>query len=118
MNQPERLPSHAAMAWPVLVTMQRAGGSATNAEVTEAVADYLHLSPAQRTITRTRKGSRTLLDYRLAWSRTLLKNMGAIQNDAPCRWSITELGSRTTEDDIQRFTKAMLNRLQKRPDAE
>jgi restriction system protein len=110
MQETERLPSHAAMAWPALVAIKRAGGSATNAEVLEAVARDLHLSEQQRALRRTPRGSRTLLDYRLAWSRTLLKNMGAIINDAPAHWSITDVGRRTTQDDIQRFTQEMLNR--------
>jgi len=112
MQEADRLPSHAAMAWPALVAIKRAGGSATNSQIMKAVADDLQLSDRQRAITRTRKGSRTLLDYRLAWSRTLLKNMGAIVNDAPCLWSITDIGFRTTQDDVQRFIKEMLDRLQ------
>jgi restriction system protein len=113
MRNPERLPSHAAMAWPVLVAMKRAGGSPTNSQILEAVASDLQLNDRQRTVTRTPKSSRTLLDYRLAWSRTLLKNMGAIVNVGPARWSLTDIGHRTTRDDIQRFTDAMLSRFQK-----
>jgi restriction system protein len=112
MREPDRLPSHAAMAWPVLVAIKRAGGSATNAEVMAAVANYLHLTDKQRAITRTPKSSRTLLDYRLAWSRTLLKNMGAIQNDGPCLWSLTDAGGQVTQYDIQKFVKGMLSRLE------
>lgn len=114
MRDSERLPSHAAMAWPVLEALKRAGGSATNSEILEAVADDLHLSEQQRTITRTPKGSRTQLDYRLAWSRTLLKNLGAIANDAPHTWSVTETGYRITSADIQREVKNMLDNLTQR----
>lgn len=111
MQKIARLPSHAVMAWPALLAIKRAGGSATNAQIMEAVANDLELSDEQRAVTRTRRGSRTLLDYRLAWSRTLLKNMGAIVNDAPCHWSITDIGRSVTQDDIQQFTKEMLDRL-------
>lgn len=112
MRDDERLPSHAAMAWPVLEAMKRAGGSATNEEILRAVADDLDLTQQQRTMTRTRKGSRTQLDYRLAWSRTLLKNMGAITNDAPRTWSVTEAGYKVSSTDIQAVVKAMLDNLQ------
>jgi restriction system protein len=112
MQETERLPSHAAMAWPALVAIKRAGGSATNAEIMETVARDLHLSEQQRTRLRRPRGSRTLLDYRLGWSRTLLKNMGAIINDAPCHWTITDVGRRTTQDDVQRFIDEMLSRFQ------
>jgi restriction endonuclease Mrr len=112
MQEADRLPSHAAMAWPTLIAIKRAGGSATNSEIMEAVAHDLQLSERQRAITRTRRGSRTLLDYRLAWSRTLLKNMGAITNDAPCTWSITEVGYQIKNEDVQAFVKNMLDNLQ------
>jgi restriction system protein len=108
------LPSHIAMAWPTLTVIIRTGGSATNAEIVAAVADDLHLSHEQRALLRKPRGSRTLLDYRLAWSRTLLHNMGAITNDALCHWSVTDIGYKTTPDDIERFAKAMFERLGER----
>lgn len=46
-------------------------------------------------------GSRTLLDYRLAWTRTLLRSTGVITNDAPCQWSVTQAGLEATYEDIQ-----------------
>jgi restriction system protein len=109
-----RLPSHIAMAWPTLTVIIRAGGSATNAEIVAAVADDLHLSDEQRALLLKPRGSRTLLDYRLAWSRTLLHNMGAITNDAICHWSVTDVGYNTTYDDIQLFAKKMFDRLGER----
>jgi hypothetical protein len=41
--------------------------------------------------------------------------MGAITNVAPHTWSITEVGRTTTSDDVQRFTKAMLDKLHDSP---
>jgi restriction system protein len=111
MPDSDKLPSHAAMAWPTLMAIKRAGGSATNSEIMSAVANDLDLNDQQRALKRTPKGSRTLLDYRLAWSRTLLKNMGAITNNSPCHWSITDIGRHTSYDDIRRFIKTMLDRI-------
>jgi len=99
------------MAWPALCAIKRAGGSASNAEVEEAVAAELKLTDEQRALPRTRRGTRTLLDYRLAWARTFLKNMGAIAYDAPRQWSITEIGRDTTPEDIEEFKKKMLDKL-------
>jgi hypothetical protein len=106
------------MAWPTLTVIIRAGGSATNAEIVAAVADDLHLSEGQRTLLRKPRGSRTLLDYRLAWSRTLLHNMGAITNYGLCHWSVTDVGYRTTPEDIDRFTNAMYKTLGERSRAQ
>jgi len=105
------------MAWPTLNVIIRAGGSATNAEIIAAVADDLHFSDEQRALLLKPRGTRTLLDYRLAWSRTLLHNMGAIINDALCHWSVTDIGYKTTHEDIDRFAKAMFEKLGERSGA-
>jgi restriction system protein len=110
MNLRKQLPSHVAMAWPTLCAIKRAGGSASNAEIMDAVAVDLRLTEEQRGLLCGR-GSRTLLDYRLAWARTFLRTMGAIQNDAPCQWSITDRGRETTSEDVQQYAKAMLDKL-------
>lgn len=106
----KQLPSHVAMAWPTLCAIKRAGGSASNTEIMEEVAADLHLTEEQQALLCGR-GSRTLLDYRLAWARTFLKHMGAIVNDAPCQWSITESGREATSEDIQHVARTMLAKL-------
>jgi hypothetical protein len=110
-DRTKQLPSHVVMAWPTLRAIKRAGGSASNAEILEAVAVDLNLTDEQRAVLRGRGGTRTLLEYRLAWARTFLKNMGAIAYDAPCQWSITEIGQETTPEDIENFKKKMLDKL-------
>jgi restriction system protein len=109
-NPRKQLPSHVAMAWPTLCAIKQAGGSASNTEIMAAVAAELKLTDEQQALLCGR-GSRTLLDYRLAWSRTFLRIMGAITNDAPCQWSITDSGRRTTIEDIQQFARKMLDKL-------
>jgi restriction system protein len=117
MSNPDKVPSQIAMAWPTLIAIKHAGGSATNSEIVEAVARDLGLSKQQRAITRTPTTTRTLLDYRLAWTRTLLKKMGAIVNDAPAHWSITDIGRQTTPEDIRLFVKARWDELATKQDA-
>jgi restriction system protein len=102
------------MAWPTLLVMREAGSEMSNAEIVEAVANRLDLTPEQRTLPRTARSQRTLLDYRLAWSRTLLKNIGAIVNHQPARWTLTEAGESTTEADIQAYVQGSLDRLRSR----
>lgn len=102
------------MAWPCLQVLQAAGGPLTNKEVEIAVADALALTPAQRVLKKSKKGAgtRTMLDYKLAWSRTLLKNMGAVENVGPATWIVTERGRTATEADVQKETQDMIDRLQ------
>src|SRR5262245_15014719 len=109
-NPRKQLPSYVALAWPTLNAIRQAGGTATNTEIMEAVVRDLELTEQQQALL-CGYGSRTLLDYRLAWARTMLKNMGAIVNDGPCLWSITDAGRQTTADDVQQTARQMLDKL-------
>ena len=78
----------------------------------QAVADEVGLSDEQRRLPRTpRSLQRTKLDYRLAWARTMLKGMGAMENDAPAHWVVTAHGRSVTEDDIRAVANGMLAKL-------
>ena len=44
-----------------------------------------------------------MLDYRLTWTRTLLNLVGAIVNERPARWTVTEAGRSTTETDTRAY---------------
>lgn len=84
----------------------------TNKAMERAVADELDLSEEQRGLRRGgARSTRSLLDYRLAWSRTLLRGLGAIENPRPAFWTITPRGHALTEEDIRAATDAMLARL-------
>jgi restriction system protein len=102
-----QLPTHGQMAWPTLETLRDLNRSATNKEIEAAVAERLQLSTEQLTWMRGNT-SRSWFSYRLTWSRTLLRSMGAIQNDAPTYWSITERGRTVTQQDIQDVVNGML----------
>jgi hypothetical protein len=88
----------------------------TNREMEQAVADEVGLSPEQQGLLRGGpRSQRTLLDYRLAWARKLLKGLGAVANDEPAHWVVTEQGQQTTDGDIKAATDAMLARLARLP---
>ena len=108
------IPSHAALAWPCLQVLQTANAAVTNKEMESAVADLVNLTAEQRELKRSKsgRGARTLLDYRLAWSRTLLRGLGAIENVSPATWVVTERGKSVTEADVLMATQEMLDRLQ------
>lgn len=109
-NSRKLVPSQTDLAWPTLCVVKRAGGTATNTEIMNAVASDLELTEEQMAVL-CGHGSRTLLDYRLAWTRTLLRRMGAIANDAPCHWSITQAGMEVTHEDIQVTVKKHFDNL-------
>lgn len=93
------VPSFDRLMWPCLKALKAMGGSASNDEllakvielekVPEDVASFIHTDNRQ-----------TKLGYNLAWAKTYLKRAGAIENSTRGVWSITDVGERMTEKDV------------------
>jgi len=111
MEEEFRPPSQEYLAWPTLLAIREFGGAATNEEISGSVAQRLNLSADQCTRLKAPQGGRSLYEYRLAWARTALKQMGAIVNDSLKHWSLTDVGITLSEEDIRNFSKAKLRRL-------
>lgn len=78
-----------------------------------AVADEINLTDEQRQLKRSPRGSRTLLDYKLGWSRTILRTIGSIRKIAPATWEITDKGRSTTKADIDNYLERGMERLKR-----
>ena len=78
---------------PILISLKKLGGSAHISEIEEQIITDLSLTDNQ--VNKIHKGSRTKLNYNLAWARTYLKKIGMIQNSATGVWSLTDLGNKT-----------------------
>jgi restriction system protein len=87
------------MLWPVLDVIRERGGSATVQEIDEGVAEAMRLTDEQLSVLHG-EGPRTEIAYRLAWCRTYLKYVGALENSAREVWRITEEGRGLQEGDI------------------
>ena len=92
----ESIPAYDTLLNPTLEAIRSLGGSASIAEITDRVIETLGLTTA---IVQTPhgRGSRTELEYRLAWSRTYLKKYGLIDNSERGIWSFTASGLTTPE---------------------
>jgi restriction system protein len=112
MDEDLKPPSQERLAWPTLIAIRESGGNATNSEISRLVAEHLDLSVEKRTVLKGPQGSRSLYEYRLAWARTMLRQMGAIANEGLRQWSITDFGRTLTEEDIGSVSRAKLDRLQ------
>ena len=93
------IPPAFTMAWPTVQAMTDLGGSGTNDEIARRVSEILALTEEQQAEPHP-GGSRTEVEYRLAWARTLLKNIGALENSARGVWSLTERGRTLDEADV------------------
>jgi hypothetical protein len=68
---------------PVIRTLKLLGGSGTNEEINNKVAELLKIPAEQLEILHNpEKGGMTEIEYRLMWTRTYLKRYGVIANSA------------------------------------
>lgn len=99
MPAPREIPPELAypdLVWPTILAIRDKGGSASIEEIEDGVARLMNLSDDVLAAPHT-QGSRTEFQYRLAWVRTYLKKIGALNNSARAVWSLTDVGDRLTE---------------------
>jgi restriction system protein len=97
-----QVPTFDRLMWPALKALKAMGGSASNEEllakvielenVPEEVASFIHTDNRQ-----------TKLNYNLAWAKTYLKRVGAIENSSRGIWAITGTGEVMTEADVEQI---------------
>ena len=83
------VPKYHELFNPLLSALHELGGSGTNTEIYETVADRADIPDAVTEIPHDpEKSNRTELEYRLAWARTYLKKFGLITNSERGVWAI------------------------------
>ncbi|MEZ0363491.1 restriction endonuclease [Mycobacterium sp. pUA109] len=87
------------MLWPTLQAAISLGGSASIAELDEAVIDREQFSPELQDVLHG-DGPSTEIQYRLAWARTYLKGMGLLTNSKRGVWTVTEAGQTATQNQM------------------
>jgi len=95
---------------PVLDAIRALGGSGSNTEIDEKVAELLKLSDSD--INRIHKGNRTQLSYRIAWAKNYLKRYGLVDNSTRGIWSLTNAGKETgsvNEAEVKAAVRALSN---------
>lgn len=93
------IPPVANFLVPALEALRRAGGSLTIQEMLESVIEVEGFSEEQQAVLH-QDGPRTELEYRLAWARTWLKGIGAVENSTRGVWSLTEYGRKVAVEDV------------------
>ena len=99
------VPTYDEMFNPLLNAMHELGGSASNAELEEKVAEILSLSDEE--VNEIHRGNRTKFSYRLAWSRNYLKRYGLLENSSRGIWTLTQKGSTITRVDKNEVNKSV-----------
>ena len=100
MASPSDIPSFVELMWPTVQVVQDLGGSARIEEISEGVVEREGFSEEQQQVLRRPDDRMTMIDYRLAWARNYLKNIGALENSARGVWAITDEGRNLNPDEI------------------
>lgn len=100
------IPNQFELMWPTLEALRKLGGSGKIDEVVEAVIAAEGFTEEQQEVRR-RPGDRmSMIEYRLAWARNGLKQIGAVENSSRGVWAITDLGRSLDRDDVLSQVKA------------
>jgi restriction system protein len=105
-----QIPSYNDLLWPTLRAVREIGDSGTIEEIVEKVVELEGFSEEQQTVPHG-DGPKSEIEYRLAWARTYLKGMGALNNSKRGVWSTTELGRDLVPKDVVRRHAAYVAQL-------
>lgn len=84
------IPKYYELMNPLLRALRELGGSGSNEEIYEKVAEVMQLSEDLLSIPHNpEKDSRSEIEYRLAWARTYLKKFGVLDNSRRGIWAMT-----------------------------
>jgi restriction system protein len=100
-------PTFDSLMNPLLEGLRSLGGSATIEEMVDKVAEIAELTDDQLQIPHG-NGSRSEVEYRLAWTRTYLKNFGLLENSSRGVWSLTPKGRALDRVDPRQVVRAVV----------
>jgi hypothetical protein len=83
----ETFPSNLELSVYVVKALEVLGGVGSNEQIRQEVAKALRLSSED--ILRIHSGKRTVLEYKLAWARTIAKQKNLIQPAGRMNWKLT-----------------------------
>jgi restriction system protein len=99
VNSAPRIPSVGELLWSTLRAVREIGDSGTIEEIVEKAIELEGFTEEQQAVLHG-DGPRTKIEYRLAWARSYLKGMGALDNSERGVWSTTEAGRSMTPEDV------------------
>jgi len=98
MGLPE-IPKWNQMFRPTIEALRALGGSGTIQEINEKAIELEGYTGDQLAVLHG-DGEKSEIEYRLAWARTNLKNLGAVSNSSRGVWALTEYGRVATESEL------------------
>ena len=96
---PTRIPQFERLLWPTLIALKALGGSGSNQEIDSKVAELERVNDAQLSVLHL-GGPQSEISYRLAWARTYLRKVNAIENSDRGVWALTSTGGAMTQAEV------------------
>lgn len=84
---------------PTLRALKAMGGSARNEELLTKIIELENYPPEVQSLQHS-DHRQTKLNYNLAWAKTYLKHVGAVENSSRGVWSITKTGEALTPEEV------------------
>jgi restriction system protein len=94
------VPTFDELMWPALRALKAMGGSATNEELVNKIIELENV-PAEIQAIQHPDHRQSKLNFNLAWAKTYLKKVEAINNSSRGVWSITKEGEALSEADVK-----------------
>ena len=98
------VPTFDALMIPALKALKAMGGSASNQELLDKIIELEGFSEEVQNFLHT-DHRQTKLNYNLAWAKTYLRKVTAVDNSQRGVWTITSTGEHVVSDDIPDFVK-------------
>ncbi|MDQ3539118.1 MAG: Mrr restriction system protein, partial [Chloroflexota bacterium] len=94
------IPPYHAMLWPTLLALKDLGDSGSIQEINDKASEIAGFTDGQLSVLHG-DGPQTEVRYRMAWARTYLKAVGALENSSRGVWSITNYGREISEIEVK-----------------
>ena len=98
-SKPVEVPSFDELMWPTLEALRAMGRSATNEELLAKIIELEAYPPYVQAFQHS-DNRQTKLNYNLAWAKTYLKKVGAMDNSSRGIWSLTKVGEQLTPEEV------------------
>lgn len=95
-----QIPTFDALLWPTLSALKAMGGSASNEELLAKVIEINDIPEAIASVIH-KDNRQTRVGYNLAWAKTYLKRIGALDNSTRGVWAMTSIGEKMTKEGVK-----------------
>lgn len=112
------IPKLDALLGPTIEALEQLGGSASNDEIHDKVVELMKLPDDVIEIPHDDSGSITRLRYRMNWTRSYLKHVGALDNTQRGVWTLTAKGRSMTAAELAEVPRIVRQKGRKRRKAE